>query len=226
MKTFGPKSSTQNLQVEIQNTPAVTIDDGYVQGTTADGDAFIDNPVVTGGVYTADPTASTLTDGDAGNILLNALRMQIIEDRTYDSPSDANKNIPVFIPQDRYSFSDLSGSQADADATISYYVSMESSSFFSIQYIESASSDGYQELKIYGSNQDDSDLTLLTYTNLTQDYFGSESFGSGSVGGLIENWLEKDTFTSCKALRIDIEATSLNPGDTSVWNIYLMKKSA
>ena len=223
MKNVGPKNSSQILQVDASSE----IINGEVQGVIGDDtDASTTNPVLVGGVYLADPTADTIDDEDVGNILLNNQRMPITESRAYDAPTDANRNIPVFIPQDRYNFADLSGSQADSDATISYYVSMESSSFFSIQYIESASSDGYQELKIYATNEDNSDLTSLTYTSVCNDYFAAQSFGSGSAGGLSEVWLEKDTFTSCKALRIDIEATSLNPGDSSVWTIYLMKKSA
>jgi len=218
MKTLGPKNpATQNLQVEIENTPSVTIDDGYVQGTTADGDAFTDKPVVTGGVYAADPTASTLTDGDAGNILLNEQRMQVVADRVYDAVSDANKSIPVFIPQDRYSFADLSGSQADSDATISYYASMENSSFYSLQYIPSG--DGYAALTIHGSNEDVADITTSTFTPITEDHFGSTSFNT-------EKWLEKDTTTSMKSMRIDIEVTGLSGGDTSLWSLYMLKKSA
>lgn len=174
-------------------------------------------PVTIAGVYVADPTASTLTDGDAGNVLLNDQRMPIIENRVYDSASDADKTIPVFIAQDRYVFEDFSGSRADSDATFNYYADMQGYSYFSLQNIFSG--DGYKTLTVNASNQDGNDITALTYSDITADYFGSASFDDSC-------WLERDTVCSCKALRIDIAISNMNPGDTAVWAVYFAKKTA
>ena len=221
MKTFGPKSVTQNLQVEIENTPAVTVDsgsiDGYVQGTTADGAAFTDNPVGVGGVYLDDPTASTLADGEIGNVLVNDQRMQITEDRVYDAPTDANKTVPVFIPQDRYDTFDLSGTRATSDATFSYYVSLQGYNGFSLQYIPSG--DGYKTLTVYASNENVDDPTSATYTDVTLDFFGQTSF-------ITENWLERDTNCTLVWLKIQVAATSLGVGLTAAWDLFGKKKSA
>jgi len=223
MKTFGPKNSTtQNLLVEVQNTPSVTIDDGYVQGTTADGDAFTDKPVVTGGVYAANPTASTLTDGDAGSILITDQRRVATEDRVYDAVSDANKQIPVFIPQDRYSFADLSDSQADSDATISKYIDFQGQNYFSLQL--SISGDGYADLTVHVSNEDVADILTASFLDVTQDFFGSSSFGTST--GDSQKWLERDTPCSCKYIRIDVTVSGMSGGDLSSFDIYFMKKTA
>ena len=246
MKTFGLKNASQILQVDA-SSEIVTIDgyvtvngtttvdgavtingtttvDGYIyaQGTVSDGNASADNPLVAGGVYLTDPTASTLSDGYVGSILLTDQRRISTEDRTYDSASDANKNIPVFIPQDRYSFEDLSDSQADSDATISKYVDFQGFSFFSIQLI--ISGDGYADLTMFVSNEDVSDITSATYTNVTQDFFGASSFGTST--GFSDVWLERDTPCSCKFIRIDITTNGLGGGDTSYFDIFFMKKTA
>jgi hypothetical protein len=211
MKTFGPKNpSNQKLQVE-------SVVEGTIEGSVADDNLSVDNPLVQGGVYRSDPTLDTLEDGYVGEVLINNQRMLVVEDRVYDSASDSNKQIPVFIPQDRYSFEDLSGSQADSDATVSYYVSFEGFSFFSLQW--EISGDGYQALKVYASNEDSADITALNYFDVTNDWFDSTEFNTDA-------WLERDTVCSCKALRIDNTLTSLNPGDTASWSMYLMKKGA
>jgi len=215
MKTFGPKKSTnQKLQTEVDNTVNI---DGYVQGNVADGNTSTDNPVVQGGIYKSDPTDNTLEDGYVGEILINEQRMQITEDRTYDSPSDANKYIPVFISQDRYSFENLSGSQEDSDDTLNYYIDMQGYSFFSLQYIPSG--DGYKTLTVHASNEDVSDITSATYTDVTNDWFNSASFTT-------ESWLERDTVVSTKYLKIDVAVTGLSGGDTASWDLFLNKKGA
>ena len=205
MKTFGPKnSSTQKLQVE----PA---------GSVADNTTSVDNPVIQGGVYRSDPSDDTLSDGYAGEVLLNEQRMQVTEDRTYDSASDANRNIPVFIPQDRYTFEDLSGSQDDSDLTYNYYIDMQGYSFFSLQYIPSG--DGYKTLTVHASNENVADITSATYTDVTNDFFGSSSFTT-------ERWLERDTTISMKYLRVDVAVTGMSGGDSALWSLFLTKKGA
>ena len=94
---------------------------------------------------------------------------------------------------------------------------MESSSFYSIQYIPSG--DGYGNLTVHASNEGVSDITTSTFTPITNDHFGSLSFNT-------ECWLEKDTTTTMKSMRIDVETFELGPGDTFSWLLYFAKKSA
>jgi len=213
MQTIGPKNpSTQNLLVEVDNE----ID---IQGTTEDNTEFIGNPVAVGGVYLADPTDSPLADGYIGNLLLNDLRMIVAESRAYDPVSDADKQIPVFIPQDRYTFEDLSGTQADSDDTKEFYINMLGYSLFSLQYVEAATSDGYQSLRVFATIEDVADATAATYSDVTSEWFGSANFTA-------DTWLERDTPCSCKYLKIELDLTGLTGGDLSEWKLYLMKKAA
>lgn len=112
---------------------------------------------------------------------------------------------------------DYSGVQNDSDATLSYYINMEGYSFMSIQYIE-GTNDGVQTLKVYASNENIRDATLADYTDVTNDWFGNTVFNTSA-------WLEKDTTSPVKFIKIEMAVTGMIASDTSVWSLFVTKKS-
>lgn len=124
--------------------------------------------------------------------------------------------LTVSLPQDRYVFTDFSSSVADANDTVDGYTSMDGYSFISLQFIPSG--DGTKTLKIYASNEDVTDETTATYTDVTYDYFGSSSFTT-------EKWMERDTHCSAKWLKFEVAVTGLSGGQTATWKLF-MKKTA
>lgn len=187
-----------------------------IQGIDADDDPVTVNPVVVGGVYYADPSADPIDDGDVGYFLLNDERMQVFEDRAYDSASDANKNLPVWNPTDLWSPEDLSGS-ATADGTESYYVALEENSRWSLQYIPSNPDGSTSTLEVFQSNEDDPDITARTYTEVTSTFFGTGGFTS-------ETWIEIELPTRALSLRVDVTVSGYTgaPGDPE-WSLWLVK---
>lgn len=186
----------------------------YVEGPDADDDPVTGNPVTGGGVYFADPTANPIDDGDVGYILLNELRMQITESRTYDAASDADKNLPVWNETDLWTTEDLSGTRT-SDGKSYYYVSMEEYSRYSIQFIPIPDNEETIDFRILQSNDDNPDITARTYTDITLDFFGCDKFG-------IESWVERETPTRAKSLKIEITVAGYTAG-TAAWTMYLMK---
>lgn len=190
-----------------------------IEGVDADDDAVTVNPIVTGGVYYADPTLDTIDDGDVGYMLLNELRMLVTELRTYDSASDADRNVPVWNPTDLWTPEDLSG-DTDEDGTTSYYVSLEENSRWSLQFIPGYVSTETITLTVHQSNEDDDDITARTYTDVTNTFFGTTGFTT-------ENWVEIEAPTRAKSLRVDVEITDYDAGEPSdpSWDLWLMKGS-
>jgi hypothetical protein len=186
---------------------------GTLQGVDADDAAATVNPVLVGGKYIADPTADTLDDGDAGYALLNLLRMIMIEDRVYDSATDANKNVPVWSVADLYDPEDLSGSTG-ANGTTTYYVSMDSFIRWSLQFIPSTSGTSTFALTVAQSNEDVDDPSTATYLDVTNTFFGVASFTTSA-------WIEPENPTSCKWLRIQV--TVDNYGTDALWDLFCRK---
>lgn len=181
-----------------------------------DDDASVSTtkPVVIGGVYYSDPTSDPVDDGDAAYALVNNLRMLVVEDRAYDSASDANRVIPVWNPTDLWTPEDLSGS-ATADGTTSYYVSLEECSRWSLQFIPSEAASEVITMEVYQSNENDPDITARTYTEVTSTFFGTGGFTS-------EAWVEVENPTRSLSLRVDVTISGYTAG-TSEWDLWLVK---
>jgi len=120
----------------------------------------------------------------------------------------------VFGPRNKYL--DFSGVQDDSNDTLTYYINMEGYSYISIQYIE-GTNDGTQTLKIYASNENVK-AADATYTDVTNTWFSENSFISSS-------WIERDTTTACKFIKLEMAITDMTGGDTSVWTMHVTKKS-
>ena len=186
----------------------------YVEGPDADDTPVTGQPVQVGGVYYADPTADPIDDGDVGYLLINELRMLITESRTYDPPSDADKNIPVWNETDLWTPEDLSGT-AGADGTTSYYVALEENSRYSLQYVPAPANDELITVTLHQSNEDDPDITARTYTDITQTFWGVLGFTE-------ESWVETESPTRAKSMRVDVTVSGWTAG-TTVWTLYLVK---
>ena len=177
--------------------------------------------LMAGGYYTADPTANPLEDGDAGRLLLNELRMLITEDRVYDAPSDANRNMPVFTQADRGEVLEISGTSAVAGSTY-YYIDLTGFGFFSCEFTL-VSTLGMNTGLFYNVSNEESepDITLRDYTSdMSLTWFGSASYTSG-VGTTTSYAHEKDTVTPWLCMRLHV-ATDGESGDGS-WTIRLRK---
>lgn len=182
------------------------VDDDSPVGTT--------KPVVVGGVYYADPTADTLDDADAGYALLNNQRMQVVEDRVYDAPSDANRNIPVWSVPDGWAPVDLSSSLG-ADGTVTKYLVMLPANRVSLQFIPTKAAAETIALTLAVSNEDTGDVTTQTYTDVTTDLTGAASITAESV---IEPELPISTIT----LRVQVTVSGWTAG-TSAWDLFAVK---
>ena len=185
-----------------------------IAGGDADDAAATAKPVLVGGKYILDPTVDTLDDGDAGYALLNLLRMQIVEDRVYDAPTDANKNVPVWSQADRWATAAL-GDSLGADGTVTKYVSMSGYLRWSIQYAITHAAAEVATLTVAQSNDEVDDPTTATYQDVTNTFFGVAGYTTAS-------WIEPENPTACVWLRVQVTVTAWTAGTVS-WTIKTKK---
>jgi len=142
-----------------------------IQGIDADADPATANPVLIGGKYIDDYEAVPLTDGDAGYALLNALRMLIVQSRSYDSVTDADKVVPVVQSFDNTEPFDFSQAVA-TDALVAHYFSGDTFPYWTI-ILATATAGATISVKIYASNETTQpNLSLRNYSEITADLYG------------------------------------------------------
>jgi hypothetical protein len=185
-----------------------------IAGGDADDAAATVNPVLVGGKFISDPFANVLEDGDAGTALLNSLRMQIGEDRVYDAPTDANKNVPVWSQADRWATAAL-GSSLGANGTVTQYVSMSGYLRWSIQYAITHAAAEVATLTVAQSNNEVDDPTTATYQDVTNTFFGVAGFTANA-------WIEPENPTACVWLRVQVVVTDWTAGTVS-WTVETKK---
>jgi len=145
---------------------------GNVQGVVDDDDPVGGTlPVIIGGVYIDDYEADTLDDGDAGYALLNALRMLIVQSRSYDPVTDADKVVPVVQSFDNNEPFDFSQAVA-TDALVSHYFSADTFPYWSL-ILSTATAGATISVKIYASNETTQpNLSLRNHVEITSDLYG------------------------------------------------------
>lgn len=200
-----------NLNVSIAAAPVPITVVGEVEGVVADDAAVgATKPVVIGGVYYTDPTSNPIDDGDAGFLLLNEQRMAIVEDRAYDAPTAADRNVPVWNLGDRGTPETLD-STLGADGTVSKYVAMRGKLRWSLHFVPTAAAAEVIALTVLQSNDDVDDPTTATYIDVTNEFFGVGSFTAAA-------WIEPEFPTKCVWLKVLVTVTGWTAG-TSAWKI-------
>lgn len=185
-----------------------------IQGVDADDAPVTVNPIVVGGVHYADPSANPIDDGDAGYLLLTDERRAAIENRVYDAPTDADRNVPVWSPPDLFQPEGITGS-ASGNGTTSYYVSMGPFSRWSLQFIPAIAGGETITMRVFQSDHDVDDPTLATYQDVTNEFFGVPGFTTA-------RWVEPSNATRTKFLRIDVIITGYTAGSPA-WTIHAAK---
>jgi hypothetical protein len=179
-----------------------------IQGIDADDDPATANPVLIGGKYISDPYADTLDDGDAGYALLNLLRMLIVEDRTYDAPTDSNKVVPVSDPTGKWEPATLDSSLT-ADGSVTKYVDMRGFLRWALLLQMTKGAAETITLTVAQSHDDVDDPTTAVFEDVTFPFFGTTGFSANSYIG-------PENQVACTWLRIIVTVTGYTAG-TSSW---------
>lgn len=201
----------------------------YVTGTSVESI----NPVLTAGeIYNG---SSSFTEGTLQALAMDVARYLKVTDKSYDPVSDANKGIPVYIPQDRYETSvvaDDSAADAADNGTYYYYVDMEGTPYGAIEVNLDCTSGGAGggNGQITGSVQvsleaDEADTTARSYTaDVTSLWgFSTSSILCGS-GSTQDEYVELDTPTMVNSIRFTLVVAGLtDPSDTVSWEIRMKK---
>ena len=153
-----------------------------VEGIDADDDPATAKPVLIGGKFIADPYANTLEDGDAGYALLNLLRMLIVEDRTYDAPTDSNKVVPVSDPTGKWEPATLDSSLSAA-GSVTRYMDMRGFLRWALIYQMTKAAAEVITLTVAQSHDDVDDPTTAVFEDVTFDFFGTTGFVTNSYVG-------------------------------------------
>jgi len=196
-----------------------------IQGLDADDDPATARPVLIGGKFISDWYADTLDDGDAGYALLNALRMLVIENRVYDSPTDADKNVPVWTQADRYDGFEATGS-VSANGDTAYYVDMSGYGYFSCEFLPNASGGGAGctvSLSYQTSDEESQpDIAARAYnSDMSLVWFGATSYSSG-LAGTTSYAHEKSDPTPWLSMRIKVTVSDLSD-DPATWTLRFRK---
>jgi hypothetical protein len=198
-----------------------------IAGGDADDAPATAKAVGVGGKYIADPFASPLSaDGDFGEALINQIRMLVTEDRAYDAPTDANKEVPVWTQADRGDVVELTGSVAASGSSYSYF-DLTGYGYFSCEFLPNAAGGGAGctvDLSYQTSDEESQpDITLRAYnSDMSNAWFGAASFSSGA-GGAVAWAHEKDTVTPWSSMRLKVTVAGFVAGTTATWTIRLRK---
>jgi hypothetical protein len=194
-----------------------------IQGVDADDDPATANPVLIGGKYIADPYADPIDDGDAGYALLNEIRMLITESRVYDPPTDADRNVPVFVQADRYDTTEISFSAA-ANQNYRYYIDLNGYAYFTVEAIlNMAASDRSATLTYQVSDEDSQpDITARAYnSDMSLAWFGAAGYAA-VAGTSVTYSHEKDTPTPWSSMRLNIAVSAGTTAGTVTLKIRKM----
>jgi hypothetical protein len=179
-----------------------------VEGIDADDDPATANPVLIGGKFIADPYADTLEDGDAGYALLNLLRMLIVEDRTYDAPTDANKVVPVSDPTGKWEPATLDSSLG-ANGSVTKYMDMRGFLRWALIYQMTKAAAETITLTVAQSHDDVDDPTTAVFEDVTFPFFGAAGF-------IVNAYVGPQNPVGCTWLRTIVTVTAYTAG-TPTW---------